>query len=198
MAIRGIPKTRHQKGHNWATGTLLFCGAFSLYTNVRSGQIATEPVIISAFPPIVAFLSSKLIAYFNPRGWVAKLFVYGGFGIICVISMGASGFHIVDTVMRNGQSWYVGLMYIFITDAPMLLAAGILVQKVPTTINRTEPDKKIQTVVTPAIPATKTTPAKTTKPATKRTAPTKTTKPSQTAPKANILDDPLERDMLTA
>jgi hypothetical protein len=201
MAKVRIPHTRHQKGHAWATGTLAICGIFSIYANVRSGQIATEPVVISVFPPIVAFLTSKLIAYFNPKGKIAKIAVYGGFGIVCLISMGASGFHIVDTVVRNGQEWYVGLMYVFITDAPMLLAAGILVQKVPTAMTAEKaPEPAVKTVAAKATsPAKAAAPAKTTKPPAKRTSAAKTTKPSRTQPTPSFsakVDDPAELSIM--
>jgi len=195
------PPTRHQKGKRWATLTLLLCGSFSIWANVRSGQINAESVIVSVFPPVVAFAVSHLIAYFNPRGWVQKVGVYGILGLIMTIAMYGSGWHIFDYVTLSGQHWTTAIAYIFITDAPMLVAAGILVAKVPTTttaVNRTPPAN----VTPPTIPAKKTTPAKTTKPAAKRTTPAKTTKPSQKVPTPPIptfstpLDDSTEKELL--
>lgn len=192
MAIFGNkgsnPTTRHQKGKRWATFTLLICGAFSLWANVRSGQINAESVIVSVFPPIVAFVVSHLIAYFNPRKTVQYVGVYGILGSICAIAMYGSGWHIFDYVIRTGQHWTTGIAYIFITDAPMLVAAAILVMKVPTTTTVTKQTSPAKVAVSPTapIPAKTATPAKTTKPAAKRATPRKTTKPSTNVPEPSF------------
>lgn len=178
MAFTRIPRTRHEKGRFWASVTLFLCGAFSIWANVRSGQLHTENVIVSVWPPIVAFLSSHLISYFSPKTKGMKAVVYGGFGLISLISMYGSGYHIVETVVATGQPWQTAIAYIFMTDAPMLLAAGILVQKVPTSASVTNRTK----VATPAKQTTATVPAKKTTPAKTTTAkkPTTTPKPAIT------------------
>src|SRR5689334_22586606 len=189
-----LPTTRHQKGKWWATGTLVICAAFSIWANVRSGQMNYESVIVSVMPPIVAFFSSHLIGYFNPTKIGQRILVWGIGGIIMVIAMYGSGWHIYDYVIRTGQHWTTAIAYIFITDAPMLLAAVILVDKVPTaqtTTNTVKAPVKAQKVASPA---------KATKPPTKRTSPAKVTTPAKTVKPAfsNPLLDPVEKDMLTA
>ena len=89
-----------------------------------------------------------------------KTVIYGGFGLICAFAMYGSGWHIVDFVSRNGQHWTTAVIYVFITDAPMLLAAGILIEKVTTakiTTKQTAPAKR-------TTPAKATVAAKSTKP----------------------------------
>ncbi len=202
----GIPSTRTQKGRAWATATLLTCGVFSLYANVRSGQLYRDSVIVSVLPPVVAFLSSHLISYFSPRTKWTKAFVYGGFGLICLFAMYGSGWHIVDFVTKAGQHWTTAIIYVFITDAPMLLAAGILIERVSTTrttttktepVKATEPAKKATPVKAVAKPQTTPVPPK---PATKRTSRAKaaaTQEPDKPAV-PDILLDPFEKDMLRA
>ncbi len=189
-----FPKTRHQKGKWWATGTLVICGAFSIWSNVRSGQMNYESVIVSVFPPIVAFVVSHLITYFNPQKIGQKVLVWGIGGIIMVIAMYGSGWHIFDYVIRTGQHWTTGIAYIFITDAPMLMAAVILVDKVSTAQTSTS------TVKAPVKAQKVAQPAKAAKPPAKRTSPAKVTTPAKTAKPAfsNPLLDPIEKDMLTA
>jgi len=178
--------TRHQKGRRWATATLVVCGAFSIWANVRSGALHTENVVVSVLPPVVAFLTSHLVTYFNPSKTGQRVMIWGGMGSITILAMVGSGTHIVDTVTRTGQHWSIGVIYVFITDAPMLLSAAILIDKVPTA----------QTVARPAS-ATK---------AVKKAVPAKTAVPKKAAPrpsrakvnKPDIFSDPLEKDMLTA
>jgi hypothetical protein len=185
--------TRHQKGRRWATLTLVLCGAFSLWANVRSGNLGTENIVISAFPPIVAFATSHLIGYFNPRKMGQKVLVWGGMGSVMVFAMIGSGTHIADTVIKEGQPWYIGIVYIFITDAPMLLAGAILVEKVPTaqTVQSTQPVSSPAKRTPAKKAATKAIPAK---------APTRTKSASQAVAfkPPSPLTDPAEKDMLTA
>jgi len=160
------PLTRHQKGKRWATATLVFCGAFSIWANVRSGQMNMESAIASVVPPIVAFLTSHLISYFSPTKVGHKVLVWGGFGLVTLVAMYGSGWHIFDYVVQTGQHWSTAISYVFITDAPMLFAAAVLVQKVSTS----------QTKASTASPAKVAT-------APKRTsAPKKTTAPKATKP----------------
>ncbi len=184
--------TRHQKGRRWATFTLVICGAFSIWANVRSGSLGVENVVISVFPPIVAFATSHLLGYFSPRKTGQKLLVWGGMGSVMIFAMIGSGTHIIDTVTKTGQHTLIGFVYIFITDAPMLLAGAILVEKVPTA----------QLVSSSATAANRTSAAK----ATSKTTPAKAAVQKKTAPRASrakatppdIFSDPLEKDMLTA
>lgn len=183
-----IPQTKHQKGRMWATMTLVICGTFSLYANVLSGSFNRNSVIVSALPPVVAFLSSHLISYFNPKTIWTKATVYGGFGLISLIAMYGSGYHIVEFVMHTGQPWTTAISYVFITDAPMLLSAGILISKVSTSQKATETAKPVQA----AIPAKKTTPAKVAKTAIPKVSsakPRTTTKPVIPAFKAAVVDE---------
>jgi hypothetical protein len=204
MAINpkaALPHTRTQKGKGWATLTLLACATFSLWANVRSGQLYRDSIVVSVMPPIVAFCTTKLIAYFSPRTKWTKALIYGGFGLITVVAMYGSGWHIVEYVHSTGQPWATAVSYVFITDAPMLLAAGVLVQKVPMTQSRTEPAKVVQPPqAPPQPPAKKTAPAKRTTPAkaTKATKAAKPTVPSFKAPIPSITDDALEKEMLNA
>ena len=197
MAKPRIPHTKAQKGRMWATVTLLVCGTFSLYANVRSGSFAQDSVIVSAFPPVVAFLSSHLISYFNPKTIWTKVTVYGGFGFISVIAMYGSGYHIVEFVTHTGQPWTTAISYIFMADAPMLLSAGILITKVTTSQSATETGKTTNRTT----PAKKTTPAKvanapkpvvsstTTKPPARRTT---APKPTVATFKAAVVDEMAE------
>src|SRR5258706_13996581 len=116
MGIPSIPRTRSQKGHAWATATLVICGTFSVYANVRSGQLYRDSIIVSVLPPVVAFITSHLISYFNPSKKWTKALIYGGFGTICVIAMYGSGWHIYSFVSQTGQHWTTAISYIFITD----------------------------------------------------------------------------------
>lgn len=196
MAKLSIPRTKSEKGRMWATVTLLICGAYSLWANVRSGQFAMENLVTSAMPPVVAFLSSHLIGYFSPRRIATKLLIWGIGGVIMVFAMIGSGTHIVEYVVRNGQPFQIALIYVFITDAPMLLAGAILLQKVPTTA---APAKRtIETTVanqskTASVPKA-TQPAKKATPA-KRTTPSKSSQSVQNALKVEFQADPLESEM---
>lgn len=175
MAKLSIPRTRQQNGRMWASLTIVLCGAFSIYANVRSGQINRDSIIVSVVPPIVAYVTSHLIGYFGQnKSKTLKRVIYGGFGAICVIAMYASGWHIFDFVLQTGQHWTTAISYVFITDAPMLLAAGILVEKVSTARSATTQAVK----TTPAKVAKAAPVAKTTGTATNRTRATKTTKPT--------------------
>jgi hypothetical protein len=194
MAKPRIPRTKAQKGKFWATVTLLVCGAFSIFANVRSGRLESESVVVSVMPPVVAFLSSHLISYFSPRNLVGKILVYGVGGLIAIFAMYGSGWHIVEFVVRTGQPWTTAVSYVFITDAPMLLAAAILIEKVSTArsdanaANRTTttPKTKATTPVKQAPPAKATVAAKTTKPPAKRAVAPKTTVPTF---KAAVVDE---------
>lgn len=194
MASPRIPQTKHQKARTWATATLVICGTFSLYANVLSGSFTLNGVVVSAFPPIVAFLSSHLISYFNPKTIWTKVTVYGGFGLISAFAMFGSGYHIVEFVMHTGQPMTTAISYIFMADAPMLLSAGILIAKVSTaqtattevkTANRTVPAKK----TTPTKATSATSVAKTTKPKVSSAKPQTTTKSTVPAFKAAIVDE---------
>lgn len=137
----------------------------------------------------MAFATSHLIGYFSPRKTGQKILVWGGMGSVMIFAMIGSGTHIADTVIREGQPWYIGIVYIFITDAPMLLAGAILVERVPTA----------QSVQVAATPAKRTSAAK---PATKASPAKATTQKKSATPKPvvkpDIFSDPREKDMLTA
>jgi hypothetical protein len=150
MANSAIPRTKTQKARAWATSTLVVCGAFSIWANVRSGQVLAENVIVSVLPPVVAFLTSHLVSYFSPRQMGHKVMVWGGFGLIILFSMYGSGWHIYTYVSENGQHWTTAIIYVFIVDAPMLLAGVILIEKVPAVAQRAKP-------ATPVKAASKTT-----------------------------------------
>lgn len=132
---------------------------FSIWANVRSGQMNAESMVSSVVPPIVAFLTSHLISYFNPVKIGQKLLTWGGFGLVTVIAMYGSGWHIFDYVTQTGQHWTTAISYIFITDAPMLFAAALLVQKVPTSQTST---KRTSPAKTTTAPKRTSTPKKTT------------------------------------
>lgn len=189
------PVTRTEKGKRWATATLVFCGMFSIWANVRSGQMNTESVIVSIVPPIVAFLTSHLISYKNPRTIGQKVLIWGILGLIMIFAMYGSGWHIFDYVVKTGQHWTTGIVYIFITDAPMLVAATILVQKVPSTAQTSTNRTKATASVAKATTAAKKTTAPKATQAAKRTNATKSTK---TPNVPDIMMDPFEKDMLTA
>lgn len=157
MATRANQPTNTRMGRRWATATLFFCGAFSLWANVRSGQFEMENAVVSAMPPGVAFLTSHLIGYFNPRKIGHKVLIWGVGGLITLFSMGASAVHIIEYTMRFGQPWYTAAMYVFVVDAPMLLAGVILIQKVPATA---KPAQTVQTQASSVQKATKPTPVK--------------------------------------
>jgi hypothetical protein len=137
-----MPRTRTQKGKAWATATLVICGAFSIWANIRSGQFLAENIIVSGFPPIVAFVTSHLISLFNPRKVLSKVMIYGGFGLVCLVAMYGSGWHIYTYALENGQHWSAAVSYVLMTDTPMLLAAAILATKVPTTQTQPTPTKR--------------------------------------------------------
>lgn len=213
MAIFGRnrtnPTTRYQKGRRWATATLAFCSLFSMYANVRSGQISVESVLWSAAPPTVLFLTVHVISYLTPKSRIRKALVWFGLGFVTIVAFGASGYHIVTQAMENGQPWYTALCYPFLLDIPSLMCAAVLVTKDKVT-------QAAQIVQAVAIPATvptppkatparanaakRATPAKTTKPAVKAS-PAKTTKPSQKTPTPTFsakVEDPTEIEMINA
>jgi len=208
-----IPRTKAQKGAFWATGTLVLCGAFSIYSNVRSGQIEAENIIVSVFPPIVSFFASHLISYFSPRNIGQKLIVWGGMGLVVLFSMIGSGWHIVENTARLGQPIYVAIMYVFITDMPMLLAGVIIATKVSTTVktdttvqkSQSTPKKAVAAKATnapqtPTAPVKRATPAKATTPA-KRTSRAKApqeAEPAFSSKAEDISMDSFEQDMLKA
>lgn len=196
MAIwRRTPLTRHQKGRRWATWTLVLTGLFSIWFNVRSGELSPEPIAMSVMPVPVLFLTVHLISYLNPRMMWHKVLVYGGLGLVVIVAFGMSGYHLWEQAVQNGQPWFIAITYPFIVDVPSTISAVILVEKVPvekTAQNRTQAAKQ-------AVPAKKTTPAKAAKPASKpsRTSPAKAASPAKPA-FSNPMDDRLEKDMLTA
>lgn len=203
-----MPRTRAQKGRLWATATLVVCLSFSLWANVESGRFEAKSIAVSAMPPIVAFFCSHLISYFAPRTKLMKTVIYGGFGAITAFAMYGSGYHIINFVMSTGQPWETAISYVFITDAPMLLAAGILIEKVTTARSATAPAKQATTapVKTTAPNPKVTTVAKTTTApkATKATTPAKAAKAAKAtvpvfkAPIPDIKDDVREEEMLSA
>jgi hypothetical protein len=69
-----------------------------------------------------------------------------------------SGTHIVDTVVKSGQHQAIAIIYVFIVDAPMLLAGVILIEKVPAIAQRAKPaiSAKAASKATPTKPATQT------------------------------------------
>jgi len=153
-----------------------------------------ESVIVSVFPPIVAFATSHLISYFNPRKTGHRVLIWGIGGIVLLFAMYGSGWHIWDYVIKTGQHWTTGIAYIFITDVPMLLAAVILVEKVSTAQTAANRQEMPTTVRAQPKAQKATSPAKQTT-TTKRTPAPK----RQVAPKvADIMSDPLEKEMLSA
>jgi hypothetical protein len=200
MANEKIPTTRHQKGKRWATYTLLICGAFSIWANVRSGQMNYESVIVSVFPPIVAFATSHLISYFNPRKTGHRVLIWGIGGIVLLFAMYGSGWHIWDYVIKTGQHWTTGIAYIFITDVPMLLAAVILVEKVSTAQQATSPAKAVKTDIAASTVKAPVKAQKAVRPAKAATPPKRTSpaKPAVAFKTPDIMSDPLEKAMLNA
>lgn len=164
------PVTRYQKGRRWATVTLAVCGLFSMYANVRSGNLALENVLWSGFPPLVLFLTVHVISYLSPRSKVSKALVYGGLGFVVLVAFGGSGWHIVTEALAHGQTWYTAWTYPFIADIPSLMCAAVLAKR-DVRAERAE----IPQVVTQ--PAQRTSPAKKTS-TTKKTTAQKTPKPS--------------------
>ena len=201
-----MPHTRTQKGKGWATLTLIACGAFSLWANVRSGMLSRDSIVVSVLPPVVAFLTTKLIAYLSPKTKWTKTLVYGGFGLITLVAMYGSGFHIVEFVMKTGQPWLTAISYVFIADAPMLLAAAVLVAKVPMQVSQAKP--ATETKPTPTPKPVKAAPAKTVAPkatnAPQKAVPAKRTSRATKAQPAfsnkaeEISMDEFEQNMLTA
>lgn len=121
--------------------------------------------------------------------------IWGGFGFVTLFAMYGSGWHIYDYVTSTGQHWTTGIAYIFVTDFPMLFAAAILVQKVPTaktSSNRTSAAKSAPKKTTP-------TKAASVKKATTR-ATTPNAKNASNLPSAikvpDIMMDPFEKEML--
>jgi len=149
-----------QKGKRYALLTLILTGAYSTYANVRSGQIAAEPVITSIAPTFVFFLTVHLLSYFTPKSTFQKVLVYGGLGFVTLVAFGISGFHIWELTVRNGQMWYVAIFYPFIVDVPSAIATVILVQKVTTSKNNTSQAKTDNLTIPPIPPQKKATPRK--------------------------------------
>jgi len=177
------PLTRLQKGKRYALLALIITGSYSTYANVRSGQIAMEPVITSVAPTIVFFLTVHLISYFTPKTRFQQVLVYGGLGFVTLVAFGVSGFHIWELTVRNGQLWWVALFYPFMIDVPSAIATVILVQKVSTNGNNTKQGKTDET----PIPAQTTTGG--TMP-TKRATPAKSTPRVRTNTKPKISPEP--------
>jgi hypothetical protein len=136
-----------------------------------------------------------------------KTVIYGGFGVITGFAMYGSGYHIVSFVMSTGQPWQTAIAYVIITDAPMLLSAGILIEKVTTSRSTTAAAEQAQPAqpvkATPA-KAIATQPAKSTATPAKRTPPAKAAKaakatvPAFKAPIPDIREDEREKEMLNA
>lgn len=169
---RRVPLSKGQKGRLYASGAVLLGLAYSTYANVRSGQIAAEPIITSVLPTVVLFLTIHLMNYFQPKNTLQKVLVWIGLGFVGLVAFGISGFHIIEQTIHNGQFWQVAIFYPIIVDVPTLLATAILIQKVNTTVSK---PKAVETVKAPV--AAKTTTG-TAKPPAKRT-PTRTnTKPT--------------------
>jgi hypothetical protein len=198
--------TATKSGRRWATTTLVVCGLFTIWAQYDWSFVPdfAVPIIVAVFPPIVSFVSSHLISYLNPKTKWTKTFVYGGFGAVIASAMTGSALHILRTVHDAGQPWHTAWTYVFMADAPMLLAASVLAIKVTgtaTKTNRTTETKSAETETVVAAPK-KVTPTKTTKPAARKTTPAKSTKPSQTVPTPSIptfstpLDDPSEKELL--
>lgn len=197
------PTTRYQKGRRWATVTLAVCGLFSMYANVRSGQLALESIIWSGFPPLVLFLTVHVISYLSPRSRVSKGLVYGGLGFVVLVAFGGSAYHIVEQAMQHGQPWYTALTYPFIADIPSLMCAAVLAKR-DVRAERAEMPQERATQPKVATQAKKTTPPKSAQ-SPKATKPAQTAKPVAKAPQVSkaahneeIFSDPLEAEMLNA
>lgn len=121
--------TRYQKGRRWATVTLAVCGAFSMYANVRSGDITLEGALWSGFPPLVLFLTVHVISYLSPRSRMSKALVYGGLGFVVIAAFAGSGFHIFEQAVQHGQPPLMALSYPLIVDIPSLMCAAILAKR---------------------------------------------------------------------
>lgn len=193
MANGKIPASRAKKGRRWATATLVLTGLFSIWFNVRSGQIATEPVLMSVMPVVVLFLTIHLITYLNPRTKLHKVLIYGGLGLVTIVAFGMSGYHLFTQALHNGQPVLIAITYPFIVDVPSVISAVILVEKVPverSSANRTQPTKA-------TVPVKKATTAKA---PTKATSKPKTASPAKpsTPSTPDIFSDPIEKDMLLA
>lgn len=175
--------TATKAGRKWATTTLLICGAFTIWAQYDWPGLPdwVVSVIVAVFPPIVSFITSHLISYLNPKTKWTKGLIYGGFGAIIVTAMAGSAMHILRTVHDAGQPWHTAWTYIFLADAPMLLAGVVLSIKVSGTAVRTIRTSETKDVEPAKVkePIKKAVPAKTTKPAVKRTTPAKAVKPSQ-------------------
>lgn len=189
---RGNPLTTYQKGRRWAFWTVVATGAFSAFSNVRSGKIEAEPIAYSVFPLFALFLAIHLIGYLNPKTKFRKGLVYVGLGITALVAFGMSGFHIYEQASRNGQPFLIALFYPFVVDFPSMIAAVVLTKKDVSLPNRTNGAKteqapaKVPTAAKAtkaAVPA-KTTPARangTSKTSlAKTTTPAKTVKPKET------------------
>jgi len=197
MANEKTPITKVQKGRRWATATLVLTGLFSIWFNVRSGKIAAEPILFSAMPVVVLFLTIHLISYLNPRKGMHKVLVYFGLGMVSIVAFGMSGFHLYTEAIKNGQIWIIAITYPFIVDVPSVISAVILVEKVPVARAVTQPANPAKKTV----PAKKASPTKATATPTKRTSSPKATipvKPEVTFRTPDILTDPLEREFLSA
>lgn len=188
------PLTRFQKGRRWSTWTLVLTGLFSIWFNVRSGEIAPEPIAFSAMPVVVLFLTIHLITYLNPRKWLMKALVYIGLGIVVAVAFGMSGYHLYSEAVHNGQPWLIAISYPFIVDVPSVISAVILVEKVPTSQVSTISAKPVKAVApVKAAKAAPTTAKRTSSPKAKPPA-----KPAVQFIPPNPMMDPREKDMLTA
>jgi hypothetical protein len=198
--------TATKSGRRWATWTLILCGTFTIWAQYDWPFMPNwaVPIVVAVFPPIVSFFTTHVVSHLNPKTKGTKILVYGGSGAVIASAMTGSAMHIWDTVREAGQPVYTAWTYVFMADAPMLLAAAILAIKVTGTkqaANRTNATV-VATPPTAVVPVKKATPAKTTKPAVKKTTPAKTTKPSRTAPTPPIptfstpLDDSTEKELL--
>jgi hypothetical protein len=180
-----------QRGKFWASATILFCGAYSVWANVTFSQIRFDYVVASVFPVGVLWLTSHTVGYYagKGRGWI-----YAGLGLILSVSFYVSGFHIVDKTIHSGQPWYVAVFYPVLADFPIVVAFLILIRRMETT---TVPVKETQTVI---IPTKVTSPAKSAPkatPAPKR-APAKKTPIPTSVPKGIPLNPPAPKPTITA
>lgn len=194
--------TATKSGRRWATATLAICGLFTIWAQYDWPFMPdwVRTVVVAVFPPVVSFVGSHLVSYMRPKNTSQKVLVWGGFGLIILCAMIGSATHILNTVMQAGQPWYSAITYIFMADAPMLLAGVVLSIKVTGTTQRTTQAKETVTAIpAKATPAPKkAAPVKSTKPVVKAPTVRKSTKPSQTVPKFSISDDKEEMEMLNA
>jgi len=158
-------------GRWWASGSIIYCGAFSIWANVTYGEIRLDNVIASVFPVGVLWLNSHMMGYFLPPTKLGKFGVFTGLGIVLIVAFVVSGWHIVTKTMESGQPDIIAWLYPFLADWPIFVAFLILIKRVETDIaTKTAPSrakaakKAVPAKVTPApkatIPAKRTTPAK--------------------------------------